>query len=154
MGDIPHLYVKTSLHMIDYNEFELGTRPEEVNKENNIVLGNNVTITNSNSKCNKKNLKSKDFIYRVYQVDSKKWDNCRIWDRSVNKLFERAIKYSIDNNCDISISTIDFFSREDKKKLYNIPLFTTENTLIGLELNGSRMLGNYFVLQVGNEIFV
>lgn len=138
--------------MIDYAEFELGTRPAEVVKENNIVLGN-CNITECSNKKNTKKLKSKDFIYRVYQVYSEKWDNFRIWDRSINNLFERAIKYSIDKKCDISISTIDFFSRENEQ-LYKIPLFTTENTLIGLELNGTRVLGNYFVLQVGNEIFV
>lgn len=127
--------------MIDFNEFEFGTQCPTIQGES-IALGN--IDVKSLRKCTKDSGK-----YIIYILGSDKWNLCRIWDQSNSKLMERALNYGMRHNLEISICTID-----KCRKLRQTRLFTTENTITGIELNGSRLVGNYFAILIADKLFI
>ena len=131
--------------MLNFNYFELGTQCPTTIQDDYITLGNN------NTKNLRKCTKTLGGNYIIYKLSSDKWSLCRIWDKSNSKLMERALRHSILHNLEISICTTDKFRKLCKTE--NI-LFTSENTIAGLELEGSRVLGNYFVILIDNKLFV
>lgn len=132
--------------MLDFNYFELGNQCPTTIVEDYITLGN-INIKNLR-KCTTKTLGG---TYTIYKISSDKLNLCRIWDKSNSKIMERALKYSILHNLEITICTTDKFRKSYQP---NNILFTTENTITGLELEGSRVIGNYFAILIDNKLFM
>ncbi len=129
--------------MINFDEFEFGTKLHPQIEE---FSGINLGKINRNTL--RKNTKSK---YVIYKLSSDKLDNCIIWDETNSKIMVRALKYSILNNCEIIIDTATNFRKKYPKSNH---IFLSSQGLSGLEINGSRVISNYFVILINDKIFI
>ena len=129
--------------MIEYDEFCFKPLAEPL-REEMILLDNLKRISRTKVKLEIKNT-GLYVTYRVYTIQTEKIKTCKIYDKSVTNLFERAVRCCLQKKSAISVISI-----ENTEKIPvvdgRIPVFTSENTISRVELNGIKISGNYFAL--------
>ena len=145
--------------MIEYDEFCF--KPlEEPLRDNMILLDNIKKVSKSKVMLEIKNT-GVYITYRVYTIQTDKIKICKIWDKSVNNIFERAVRCCLTKKCALSVISIENIQNkwwggtENNEKIPvvddMIPVFTSENTISRVELNGIKVSGNYFALVCSQE---